>query len=72
MATEYDARRPRLPKELAQTIDRLRGQMPFNAFVVRALEMSLEDVNAGDDPLSAPEPKPARRSSSPSLDRFRS
>lgn len=41
MATEYDARRPRLPKDLAARVDAARGQVPFNRFVVEALEKAL-------------------------------
>lgn len=39
--TVYDRRRPRLPLLLAQEIDRVRGQVPFNLWVVRALEAAL-------------------------------
>lgn len=38
---DYDGRRPRIPVALTERIDGARGQVPFNRWVVRALEAAL-------------------------------
>jgi hypothetical protein len=66
---EYDGRRPRVPKVLAERIDRERGQVPFERWVREALEQALErsDVASEQKPSQAPvapvrpsSPAPAR------------
>lgn len=43
---EYDGRRPRIPVELAQRIDALRGSVPFN----RWIEERLDEVASAEEP----------------------
>lgn len=43
---EYDGRRPRIPVELAQRIDALRGGVPFN----RWIEERLDEVASAEEP----------------------
>jgi hypothetical protein len=45
---EYDGRRPRIPKVLAERIDRERGQVPFERFVRGMLEAYFDAVEAAD------------------------
>jgi hypothetical protein len=49
VATEYDGRRPRVPKELAARIDAVRGQVPFERFVRGMLEAYFDAVAAADE-----------------------
>jgi hypothetical protein len=41
MAMEYDRRRPRVPVELAERIDMLRGGVPYERWVRDALEATV-------------------------------
>lgn len=74
----YDQRRPRIPAELARQVDEVRGDVPFNRWVVAALEEALGMGPGGTSPASprAAESPPALRvrrgSESPSMSRFKS
>ena len=58
--TAYDSRRPRIPRELASSIDEARGNVSFNAWVVRALEVAVGEARVV---TPTPEPHALRRGS---------